>query len=139
MALINCPECGTQTSDMAAQCVKCGYPICKPETVEAKPVAPTHWDAPSAQSAPSQTVIINQSKSNGTGTAGFVFALLSLFFCWVPVVGWIVWFLGLLLSFIGMFKSPRGLAVVGFILSIIDLIILIAVIGAIAGAASMFL
>lgn len=27
MALINCPDCGTQVSDRAAACVKCGAPI----------------------------------------------------------------------------------------------------------------
>ncbi len=27
MALIQCPECGSEVSDQAAACVKCGYPI----------------------------------------------------------------------------------------------------------------
>ena len=27
MALINCPECGTEISDSAATCVKCGFPV----------------------------------------------------------------------------------------------------------------
>ena len=27
MALIYCPECGTQVSEYAEQCVKCAYPI----------------------------------------------------------------------------------------------------------------
>jgi hypothetical protein len=27
MALINCPECGTEVSSQAAVCVKCGYPL----------------------------------------------------------------------------------------------------------------
>lgn len=81
-----------------------------------------------------QTIIIQQPahESNGIGTAGFVLALISLFFSWVPGIGWIAWFLGFLLSFIGMFKSPRGLAITGFLISIIDLIVLIAVIGSIA-------
>ena len=30
MALIKCPECGTEVSDKASCCVKCGYPINKP-------------------------------------------------------------------------------------------------------------
>ena len=55
-----------------------------------------------------QTVIINQSekKSNGIGTAGFVLALIALFLGWVPVLGWVLWFLGLILSFVGVFKQP---------------------------------
>lgn len=27
MALINCPECGTEVSDKAEKCLKCAYPI----------------------------------------------------------------------------------------------------------------
>lgn len=51
-----------------------------------------------------QTIIINQpaeKKSNGVGTAGFVLALLGLIFSWVPVLGWILWVLGLILSLVG--------------------------------------
>ena len=46
------------------------------------------------------TIIVNQPvpKSNGMGTAGFVLALLALFLGWVPVVGWILWVLGLIFS-----------------------------------------
>ena len=48
-------------------------------------------------------------------------------------------FLGFILSFIGIFKSPRGLAITGFIISIIDLIILVALVGTLAGIASILL
>ena len=45
------------------------------------------------------TIIIqNSSKSNGIGTAGFVLALIAVFLGWVPVLGWIIWLLGLVLS-----------------------------------------
>ena len=27
MALIHCPECGREVSDLAAACVHCGYPL----------------------------------------------------------------------------------------------------------------
>ena len=87
------------------------------------------------QNVPSQTVYVNQqSKSNGLGIAGFILALIGLFFSWVPVFGWVVWFLGLIFSFIGLFKKPRGLAIAGFIISLIDLIILVAFVGAVAAA-----
>ena len=105
--MITCPACGTSISRYANTCIKCGHPIQKPQ----------------------QTVIVQQSKSNGVGTAGFVLALISLVLSWVPGVGWFVWFLGFLLSFIGMFESPRTLAVFGFFISIIDFIILIALFG----------
>lgn len=75
-----------------------------------------------------------RSRSNGLGTAGFVIALLAFIFCWVPVLDWILWLLGAIFSFVGVFKAPRGLAIAGLVISFIGLIILIAVIGAIAAA-----
>ncbi|VDG24066.1 zinc-ribbon domain-containing protein [Lactiplantibacillus mudanjiangensis] len=66
-----------------------------------------------------------QAQSNGLGTAGFVLALISLLFSWVPGVNFVVWFLGMLFSFIGLFKQPKGLAIAGFIISFIDIIIII--------------
>ena len=30
MALIGCPECGTEISDKSISCVKCGFPIAQP-------------------------------------------------------------------------------------------------------------
>ena len=74
-----------------------------------------------------QTIIIREEsrKSNGLGTAGFVLALLALLGCWVPVLNWILWLLGFIFSFIGIFKSPRGLAIAGLCISLVDLIPLI--------------
>lgn len=81
------------------------------------------------------TVIVQQSgKSNGLGTAGFVLALLAIFLGWIPGFGWILWLLGLIFSFCGIFKSPRGLAITGLVLSFIGLFILIALYGAIGAA-----
>ena len=76
-----------------------------------------------------QTVIINQLKkdSNGVGTAGFVLALIALFLGWIPVLGWIAWFLGLVLSFVGVFKKPKGLSIAGLVISLIDIILLLVV------------
>ena len=81
-----------------------------------------------------QTVIINQVKqeSNGVGTGGFVLALLTVFLGWIPVLGWILWGLGLILSFVGVFKNPKGLAIAGLVISLIGLILIIAVGGIIA-------
>lgn len=87
-------------------------------------------------STPSQpTIIVNTTQpipSNGVGTAGFVLALIGLFLSWIPVLGWIIWFLGLILSFCGIFRIPKGLAIAGLIISLIDFIILVAVVGTIA-------
>lgn len=121
--LIHCPACGTEVSRYAPTCLKCGHPI--HSTVQTQ-------QAPQADH--NQTIIIQQPshQSNGAGTAGFILALISLVLSWMPGVGWIVWFLGFLLSFIGMFKTPKGLAIAGFIISIIDLIILLVFVGALA-------
>ena len=85
-----------------------------------------------------QTIIINQEqkKSNGVGTTGFVLAIIGLLLGWVPILGWIIWLLGLILSFIGVFKPPRGLSIAGLVISLIGIILLIVVFGAI-GAATM--
>ena len=83
-----------------------------------------------------QTIIVNSqgnNQSNGVGTAGFVLAIIAIFFGWVPFLGWILWALGLILSFAGVFKVPRGLAIAGLVISLIGIILLIAVFGAIFG------
>ena len=82
-----------------------------------------------------QTVIINQvQKSNGVGIAGFVFALIALFLGWIPVLGWILWVVGLVLSFIGVFKKPKGLSIAGLVISLIGLIMILVVGAAILAA-----
>lgn len=95
----------------------------------------------SEQNNAGQTVIINQQekKSNGVGTAGFVLALIALFLGWVPVLGWIVWVLGLILSFVGVFKKPKGMAIAGLVISLIGIILLLTVFGALLGGAAAFM
>lgn len=83
-----------------------------------------------------QTIIIREPvrASNGMGTTGFVLALIGFFLSWVPILGWIIWLLGLIFSFVGIFKAPRGLAIAGLVISLIAFIVLIALIGIIAAA-----
>jgi len=73
-----------------------------------------------------QTIIVSPQarQSNGTGTVGFVLALIALFLGWIPVLGWVVWFLGLILSFVGLFKNPKGLAIAGLVISLIGVALL---------------
>jgi len=93
------------------------------------------------QSSQGQTIIINQQqkKSNGLGTAGFVLALIALFLGWVPVLGWILWLLGLIFSFIGVFKKPKGLAIAGLVISLIGIIVLIVISAGVLGGMSHFM
>lgn len=75
---------------------------------------------------PQPTIIVNQiTKTNGMAVAGFVLALLGLLLCWVPVLDWILWVLGVIFSFVGMFRTPRGFAIAGLIISFIGVIILL--------------
>ncbi|MDR2962235.1 MAG: hypothetical protein LBU90_01115 [Bacteroidales bacterium] len=79
-----------------------------------------------------QQVVVNviKKQANGVGTAGFVLALLGVFTGWIPVLGWILWVLGLILSFAGVFKKPRGLAIAGLVISCIGLVLILVVFGA---------
>ena len=92
----------------------------------------------SEQTHAGQTIIINQQikKSNGIGTAGFVLSLISIFLGWIPVLGWLIWALGLIFSFVGVFKSPKGLAIAGLVISLIGIILLVVVFAGIGAAAA---
>jgi len=139
-----CQQCGYQIGNSGV-CERC-YQAAPQQPFVQQPIqqvyAPVPQQAPYAyhqqygqqpvQGQAIQSVVylpaVNQS--NGVGTAGFVLALLGLIFCWVPIVGWILCALGLILSFAGLFKSPRGLAIAGFILSTISVILFLALISA---------
>lgn len=129
MALIKCSECEKEFSDKAPNCPQCGAP--NPNS---------HSDAPSSHAGSasnSSTVIINQgSGGNGLGTTGLVFAILALFLGWVPILGWVLWLMGLIFCLVGLFKAPRVTAIVGLVITLIDLIILILVLGGIAALLS---
>lgn len=122
-----CPYCGEEISINAKKCKYCGEWLVEKPQIVTKPLA---QGVPQPDAAQPQ-IIVNQveKKSNGVGTAGFVLSLVSIALCWAPVLNWIFWGLGLLLSFIGLFSRPRGLAVAGFIISTIDIIIILIVIG----------
>lgn len=79
-----------------------------------------------------RTIIIKQEQkaTNGMGTAGFVLALSSVFLGWIPFFGWLIWLLGVIFSFVGVFKAPRGLAIAGLVISFLGVILIIFVFGA---------
>lgn len=92
---------------------------------------------PSTQQPQQIIVQTVEKKSNGTGTAGFVLSLLGIIFCWAPVLNFILWILGLILSFVGCFKRPKTLAICGLVLSLLSAIVMFVVLGAIgAGIAA---
>jgi hypothetical protein len=69
--------------------------------------------------------------SNGMGIAGFVLALVALFLGWIPILGWVLWVLGLIFSAVGMSRKPKGLAIAGLVISLVGLIFLLVVFAAI--------
>jgi hypothetical protein len=84
------------------------------------------------QNLNSQPIFIQQhNQSNGIGIAGFVLSVIAIFVGWIPFLGWFVWLLGLILSFIGIFKAPKGFAIAGLIISLIGIVLLIFLFGAI--------
>ena len=113
-----CPYCGGEIPEEAQKCKHCG-----------------EWITPPAQ--PVQQVVVNQvepQSSNGIGIAGFVISLVCIFLCWIPILNFIVWLPGMILSLIGIFKKPRGLAIAGLVISCIIAVIMIAEIGLISTA-----
>ena len=91
---------------------------------------------PPPQDARVQVIVQNTPhRSNGLGTAGFVLALLGLIFFLIPILDLLLWFLGALFSFIGVFKAPRGLAIAGLVISFIAFIVLVILLGVIAALA----
>ena len=63
-----------------------------------------------------QTIIIKQQE-NVLGIIGFVLSLIPLTYGG----GILLWSIALILSFIALFKRPRGFAIAGFIISLVCL------------------
>lgn len=80
---------------------------------------------------------MSEEKKNGIGVAGFVLALIAIFTSWIPIVGWIIWLLGLIFSAVGIAKAKKvkkgmGLSITGLVLSLIGVIVIVALAGTIA-------
>lgn len=83
---------------------------------------------PQPQPQPQRIVYVHRvERKNKIGTAGFVFAMLALFFGAIPVLGWIFWLLGIIFSSVGLGRNPKGLSPAGLIVSIFSLFLIIIV------------
>ena len=81
----------------------------------AQPVQPVYQQAPAAP----------VKRGNGPATAGLVFGILTMVFCWIPGIFWGFALFGLIFSIIGVAKrnaSGKGKAIAGLILTVLGLI-----------------
>lgn len=69
---------------------------------------------------PTPVIVVNPNPRNSMGTAGLILSIIGLVTGWVPILSWIVMTLGVIFSIIGVFKSPRGYAIAGIIISILS-------------------
>lgn len=125
MAIIFCPECGTQISEHAMQCTKCSYPISKLKTQFNN--QPNFTQTNFTQSS----AIGNQARetANGLILAGYICSILSLFLFSIVLA-----IAGIVIGVITISKGQTGHGIAHIILSII-----FGVIGGILGILTLFL
>ncbi|WP_158962146.1 hypothetical protein [Myroides fluvii] len=68
-------------------------------------------------------------EKNNIGLTGFILSIVAIVISWVPLVGWLCWLVGLILSIVGLFRRPKGFAIAGLIISLIGFIIMFVLLG----------
>lgn len=84
-----------------------------------------------------EIIFRDRTPSNGVGIAGFVISIVGFFIGWIPVWGWVIWIVGLVLSSVGMYRRPRGLAIAGLVISLVSVLFILFVFSAIIAAVSL--
>ena len=76
------------------------------------------------------TVIVKEKGSNGLGLGGFILSIIGLLFGILHPIALISLVIGLILSFLGLFRKPRGFAIAGFIIALICILLaVLAIVG----------
>lgn len=110
-----CAKCGKEMDDNAKFCPSCG----------ADATVPTVSEQPSYQQ-PSYDEPAYTEQSSGTGVGAMVCGILSLVLCWLPIVGLVLGIVATILGGKGRRTLPpdkRGMALAGFIMGIIGMVI----------------
>ena len=69
---------------------------------------------------------VQKKETNGVAVAGLITSIVALICSPIPLLCWVLWIVGLILSCVGLSKKThKKLAVTGLLLSIIDFIVLI--------------
>ena len=69
---------------------------------------------------------VQKKETNGVALAGLIVSIVALICSPIPLLCWVLWIVGLILSCVGLGKKARKkLAVAGLLISIIDFIVLI--------------
>ena len=105
MALVYCPECGTQVSDQAQACIKCSYPI-------GKLLSNIHIQTKYIQSITTNRQ--TDETNNGLIIAGYAVAILSLLI--LPVI---LSLAGILIGGITISKGHTGHGIAHILLAMI--------------------
>ncbi len=134
--MVYCTRCGASNPDGAAFCSRCGASLTQVSTPPATPPPVSAATAPPfAQAQPVQAGLPQQ---NGKATASLVLGIIGLVACAVPILGFPITIIGIILGGIGLKSQKHGQAVAGLVMSILGLIgsIVWAVIGAVIGLAT---
>lgn len=90
-----------------------------------QPVQPVYQQPVYQQPVYQQSPAAPVKRGNGPATAGLVFGILTMVFCWIPGIFWGFALFGLIFSIIGVAKrnaSGKGKAIAGLILTVLGLI-----------------
>ena len=125
-----CPTCGASVAGGTAFCSACGAPLnagAAPQQQVVQRVVVVEKQREEPRRAP-RPIIIPKEEHNTLGLISFILAMVGLF--GFVITGWlgiglvciILWPITLILSFIALFKSPRGFAIAAFVISLLECI-----------------
>lgn len=130
-----CENCGSQIADGSAICPNCGAAVnaaagatAATPVQPAQPVQPVQpvYQQPVYQQPAYQQPIYQQPAAGGSkvlAIISLVLGICGIVFCWIPVFGMLIAIAGLILGILS-FKNPngKGMAITGFVLSIIGIV-----------------